>query len=196
MNLIFLTVAGFAMADDLFSTPPLPAQGYRIAQGCFGMRRHPIFRVRRMHKGIDLNQTPLGTPVRSIGPGKIVYAGWGKGFGRIVIIQHSNGYLSSYAHLSSFGKGIKIGAQVDSGTQIGRVGSTGYSTGPHLEFEIRKGWARSYQGFLAQKPIDPMLAMGRVLIASSRDRANHCTIGGWRGGQSAPRVSSRGAVTR
>jgi len=101
----------------------------------FGSRFHPILKEWRLHTGIDLAAS-WGTPVMASATGTVSYAGWLGGYGKCIIIMH-NGYLSTlYAHLSSI---LVEPDQVVAGsvTQIGRVGSTGYSTGPHLHFEIR-----------------------------------------------------------
>jgi len=108
----------------------------------FGWRRHPIFRVRKFHTGIDL-AGPHGTPVKAADSGNVIHAGWYGGYGKVVIISHGDGISTLYAHLSSIK--VKTGANVDKGEVIGNEGSTGYSTGPHLHFEVRvKG-----------KPVDP-----------------------------------------
>jgi murein DD-endopeptidase MepM/ murein hydrolase activator NlpD len=101
----------------------------------FGYRIHPIFKTRKMHTGIDL-AAPSGTPIRAADGGTIVFAGWRGGYGKTVIVQHGNGLATLYAHLSS----IKVGSgqSVGKGDVVGLVGSTGYSTGPHLHFEVRK----------------------------------------------------------
>ncbi|MFI2213371.1 peptidoglycan DD-metalloendopeptidase family protein [Streptomyces sp. NPDC020141] len=88
------------------------------------------------HTGVDFS-APTGTPVRSVGPGTVVSAGWSGAYGNEVVIRHSDGNHSQYAHLSSLS--VSAGQDVSGGTQIGGVGSTGNSTGPHLHFEIRTG---------------------------------------------------------
>jgi len=81
---------------------------------------------------------PYGTPVRSSGSGVVTYVGWRGGHGKTIIIKHRNGYRTLYGHLSSYGKGIRKGRRVDQGDMIGRVGSTGLSTGPHLHYTLYK----------------------------------------------------------
>jgi len=81
---------------------------------------------------------PTGTPVRSIGEGRVAFVGWKGGFGNQVIVQHSGGFKSYYGHLSRFRKGIRKGKYVKQGQVIGYVGSTGLSTGPHLDFRLQK----------------------------------------------------------
>jgi murein DD-endopeptidase MepM/ murein hydrolase activator NlpD len=100
----------------------------------FGYRIHPIFKVRRMHTGIDLSGS-MGTPIRAGDTGVVIQAGLRGGYGKTVVISHGGGLTSLYAHMSSIG--VSVGQSVARGDIIGKVGSTGYSTGPHLHFEIR-----------------------------------------------------------
>ncbi|MEM6761652.1 MAG: M23 family metallopeptidase [Pseudomonadota bacterium] len=102
----------------------------------FGMRRHPILRRRRMHNGVDW-AAPRGTRIYAAGDGVVKQAGWKAGYGRWVSIRHKNGYETGYAHQSRIAKGIRPGVRVKQGQIIGYVGSTGFSTGPHLHYEVR-----------------------------------------------------------
>ncbi len=104
----------------------------------FGMRRHPITRTMRSHTGVDYG-APSGTPVSCIADGTVTMARWNGGYGKFVEVQHSSGLRSRYGHLSSYGPGISPGRRVRQGQLVGRVGSTGFSTGPHLHFEILQG---------------------------------------------------------
>lgn len=113
-----------------------PLSFTRISSGYNLRRLHPIFKEVRPHPAIDY-AAPTGTPVKAIGTGTVTYAGWGKGAGRHIVLRHSNGYESIYMHLSGFAKGVKQGARVQQGRVIGYVGSTGYATGPHLDFRIK-----------------------------------------------------------
>lgn len=113
-----------------------PLSFTRISSGYNLRRKHPIFKEVRPHPAIDY-AAPTGTPVKAIGRGTVTYAGWGRGAGKHIILRHSNGYESIYMHLSGFAKGVKNGAKVEQGKVIGYVGSTGYSTGPHLDFRIK-----------------------------------------------------------
>ncbi len=105
----------------------------RMTSG-FGMRLHPIFGVQRMHTGIDID-APAGTPIVSVAYGVVTYAGWLGGYGNTIIIQHDDNHASLYAHMRSYAVDEK--KIVQQGEVIGYVGSTGWSTGPHLHFEIR-----------------------------------------------------------
>lgn len=112
---------------------PLPGGAFRSG---FGMRRHPILGYMRMHTGVDWS-APRGTPIIAAGDGVVLKAGWDKGgYGNQTLIQHPNGYVTSYNHQSAIAKGIKEGARVRQGQVIGWVGSTGQSTGPHLHYEV------------------------------------------------------------
>lgn len=107
-----------------------------ISSGYSGARYHPVTKTVSAHYQIDYAAT-VGTPVVATARGKVILAGWNGGWGNQVKIQHANGYLTQYAHLSKFGSGVKVGAQVAQGQIIGYVGSTGWSTGPHLDFGMR-----------------------------------------------------------
>jgi murein DD-endopeptidase MepM/ murein hydrolase activator NlpD len=112
----------------------------------FGYRRHPIIGVNRMHNGIDIG-SPYGTTVKAAAGGKIIQAGYFGGYGYSIIIYHGGGYATWYAHLSSIN--VSLGQMVERGYAIGRVGSTGFSTGPHLHFEIRiNGAPQNPMGYL------------------------------------------------
>lgn len=104
----------------------------------FGWRVHPIFRSRTFHSGLDIGG-PYGCSVRASNSGRVIYSGWYGGYGKVVIIDHGryNGSPTTtlYAHLSSYAVGV--GDYVAKGQTIAREGSTGYSTGPHLHFEVR-----------------------------------------------------------
>ena len=101
----------------------------------FGMRRHPIFRVRRMHNGVDYG-APTGTSIWASKTGTVIFAGWKGGYGNTVVIQHAGGVSTLYAHMSKLM--AEDGSFVTRGEVIGLVGSTGWSTGPHLHFEVRR----------------------------------------------------------
>lgn len=100
----------------------------------FGNRFHPILKVYKMHTGIDIG-VPRGTTVKASAPGYVILAGWAGGYGKCVIIDHGGYWSTLYAHMDSIS--VSLNQQVSAGQMVGKVGSTGYSTGPHLHFEIR-----------------------------------------------------------
>jgi len=124
---------------------------YRVSSG-FGYRIHPIFGTRRLHTGIDIgrNLNPPksidGAAIVAAGAGTVVSAGWRSGYGNTVVIDHGNGVATLYAHQPNGGIRVWAGQKVGKGDRIGTVGSTGYSTGPHLHFEVR----------VNGDPVDPM----------------------------------------
>lgn len=101
----------------------------------FGSRTHPSTRKIRFHAGIDIS-APRGTPVNSSMSGKVTYAGWRRGYGLVVVIDHGKGVETVYAHCSKLA--VKVGQQVNTGQRIGYVGNTGVATGSHLHFEVRR----------------------------------------------------------
>jgi murein DD-endopeptidase MepM/ murein hydrolase activator NlpD len=111
-----------------------PINGARLSSS-FGMRKHPIDGYNKMHKGTDF-AAPMGTPIMASGDGVIIRARWCGGGGNCVKIKHNSTYKTVYAHMKSFGRGIREGIRVKQGQIIGYVGSTGNSTGPHLHYEV------------------------------------------------------------
>lgn len=99
-------------------------------------RKHPVLNKFRAHRGTDY-AAPTGTPIKSTGDGKVIFAGRKGGFGNCVIIQHGSRYQTLYAHLSKFNRNARKGRRIKQGQVIGYVGSTGLATGPHLHFEFR-----------------------------------------------------------
>jgi murein DD-endopeptidase MepM/ murein hydrolase activator NlpD len=112
-----------------------PLKYSRIASGFSSARMHPILRIVRPHHGVDY-AAAVGTPVYTIGDGTITSAGYEDQSGRIVRIRHNSVYSTAYLHLQGFANGIKAGAYVKQGDVIGYVGSSGLSTGPHLDFRV------------------------------------------------------------
>jgi murein DD-endopeptidase MepM/ murein hydrolase activator NlpD len=129
---------------------PFESQAFPRISSRFGSRYHPVLKRRRMHDGLDIPK-PYGTPVYPARSGRVTEAGWNEGYGQIVIIKHNNGETTRYGHMSK--TTVKVGDLVQRGkTMIGRVGSTGISTGPHLHFEVR-----DKNG----KPVNPTTKIGR-----------------------------------
>lgn len=113
-----------------------PLSFRKITSGFSGARLHPITRTVMAHYQIDY-AAPIGTPVVASARGTVTQAGWVGGWGKIIRMKHDNGYTTHYAHLSNFAKGIRSGVHVAQGQTIGYVGSTGWSTGPHLDYGMR-----------------------------------------------------------
>jgi murein DD-endopeptidase MepM/ murein hydrolase activator NlpD len=122
-----------------------------IVTSAFGYRRDPILGREnvRFHAGVDLGGEN-GDVINASGPGRVVSAGWLGGHGRTVVVQHAAGYQTMYAHLRQIV--TSIGAEVETGSPIGLMGSSGRSTGPHLHFEVRRGGV----------PLDPLEVLGPV----------------------------------
>jgi murein DD-endopeptidase MepM/ murein hydrolase activator NlpD len=104
-------------------------------RGGFGMRYHPILHYTRPHNGVDW-AAPVGTPIFAAGNGVVVKSGFTSGYGRRVEIEHVNGYVTTYNHMSGFGRGIREGVRISQGQVVGYLGSSGLSTGPHLHYEV------------------------------------------------------------
>jgi len=120
--------------ERLASLPVIkPTEGMLISG--FGMRNHPIYKILRMHEGVDF-KADKGDPVYATGDGTIIYAGWQGGFGNYIRIDHGDKIESAYAHLSRFESSLRVGKKVKRGDIIGYAGSTGLSAGPHLHYEI------------------------------------------------------------
>jgi murein DD-endopeptidase MepM/ murein hydrolase activator NlpD len=122
-----------------------PLKFSRISSRFSSSRLHPVLRIRRPHFGVDY-AAPLGTPVLAVGDGKVISATSENGSGKMVRIVHNSVHSTAYLHLSRFGAGIRPGVTVRQGDVIGYVGSSGLSTGPHLDF-------RFYQN---GSPVDPL----------------------------------------
>ncbi len=122
-----------------------PLKYSRISSRFTYRRLHPVHRVYRAHTGVDY-AAPSGTPVVAVADGVVVFKGWGGGGGNTLKIKHAGNLQSGYLHLRGFAKGIKQGSRVSQGDVIGYVGSTGTSTGPHLDFRL---WRNG-------TPIDPL----------------------------------------
>lgn len=114
-----------------------PLKFSRISSKFSNSRMHPVLRIRRPHHGVDY-AAPKGTPVHTIGNGTVIKASYAGGAGRMVTVKHNNGYTTSYLHLAGFGPGIRPGASLSQGQVVGYVGSSGLSTGPHLDFRVYK----------------------------------------------------------
>ncbi len=129
---------------------PFAGWGWGRISSTFGERYHPILHRTRFHDGLDIAK-PWGTPVYPARSGRVIQAGWSEGYGELIVIRHSDGATTRYGHLSKIL--VKVGQLVQRGkTLIGRVGSTGLSTGPHLHFEVRDR---------NNHPVNPKTKIGR-----------------------------------
>lgn len=139
----------------------------RISSG-FSMRTHPISGVWKAHKGIDYSAAH-GTPIRAVGDGVVDFAGVKGGYGNFIQIKHWASYSTAYAHMSRLAPGVRRGTKVSQGDIIGYVGSTGWSTGPHLHFEFRVNNEARDPGKVAlvqQAPLSPA-EMARFRMAAA-----------------------------
>ncbi|MCD8564252.1 MAG: M23 family metallopeptidase [Burkholderiaceae bacterium] len=126
----------------------------------FGKRMHPIHKRWKMHAGIDF-AAPTGTPIRATGDGIVDFIGNKGGYGKTIVLRHPNNITTLFAHQSRFAKGLKRGDRVAQGEIIGYVGSTGWSTGPHLHYEFR----------VNDKPVDPLgIKMPEAVVLDNKQR--------------------------
>jgi murein DD-endopeptidase MepM/ murein hydrolase activator NlpD len=144
----------------------------RITSGFTRRRFHPLLKVHRPHLAVDY-VAPTGAPVVAVASGAVVSATFDRSNGRMVRLRHARGYETYYLHLSAFGPGIRAGTRVSQGRLIGRVGSTGLATGPHLDYRLRKNGAfvdplREHRNM---PPGDPVPAAARAAFETTRDRA-------------------------
>ncbi|MCL6480382.1 MAG: peptidoglycan DD-metalloendopeptidase family protein [Firmicutes bacterium] len=141
--------------------------GGRISSRFSYSRFHPVLRRHRPHLGVDY-AAPIGTPVQAVGDGRVVFAGRRPGEGKMVHLRHANGYETMYLHLSAIL--VRPGEHVSQGQVIGRVGSTGLSTGPHLDFRVLQHGR--YRNFLALRlpPAQPVAHKDWEEFVAVRDR--------------------------
>ena len=146
-----------------------PLKFTRISSGYSNARRHPVTKKIRPHHGIDY-AAPMGTPVRAVADGTVVLKTRKKADGNILKIKHPGNLMSGYLHLQKFAKGIKQGSRVTQGQVIGYVGSTGYSTGPHLDFRIWKGGKPINPLNIPQRPAEPIAKANRERFDKVKER--------------------------
>ncbi|MBS7350684.1 MAG: M23 family metallopeptidase [Comamonas sp.] len=135
----------------------------------FSNRLHPIHKTWRKHLGTDF-AAPTGTPVRTVGDGVVEFAGWQNGYGNVVFVKHDNtSHVTVYAHLSRID--VRVGQKLDQGDNLGAVGSTGWSTGPHLHFEFRvNGVHQDPQTIIAANADTPMTERMKKNFHSKADQ--------------------------
>lgn len=132
-----------------------PLKFSRISSHFTHARKHPILKIVRPHTGVDY-AAPAGTPVMSIGDGTVIEKKFTRGGGNTVKIKHNSIYTSAYLHLKGYGNGIAVGSRVSQGQVIGYVGSTGLSTGPHLDFRVWKSGTPINPLTMESPPVEPV----------------------------------------
>lgn len=142
-----------------------PLNYKRISSKFTYARKHPVYKVVRPHTGVDY-AAPAGTPVVAIGDGVVIEKGYKGGGGNSVKIRHNSTYTTAYLHLSKYGKDIAVGKRVNQGQVIGYVGSTGASTGPHLDFRVWKGGSPIDPLKMVSPPVEPIPATLRPTFDS------------------------------
>jgi murein DD-endopeptidase MepM/ murein hydrolase activator NlpD len=148
----------------------MPIPYARLSSG-FGARRHPVLGRMRMHKGVDY-AARSGTPIMAAGDARVQFVGWKGGYGRAVILDHGRGHTTLYGHMSSFAK-IRPGQRIAQGTVIGRVGSTGMSTGPHLHYEFRVNGVHRNPLSMTMPPPEPLRGAALTAFQNETRRALH-----------------------
>ena len=146
-----------------------PLKFTRISSKFSNARLHPVLKKYRPHHGVDY-AAPAGTPVRAVADGTITNKSFDKAAGNMLKIKHPGNLTSGYLHLRGFAKGIKVGARVSQGQVIGYVGSTGRSTGPHLDFRLWKGSTAINPLNVPQKPSEPISKENRERFENIRNR--------------------------
>lgn len=146
----------------------MPIPYARLSSG-FGARRHPVLGRMRMHKGVDY-AAGTGTPIMAAGDARVQFVGWKGGYGRAVILDHGRGHTTLYGHMSGFAK-IRPGQRIAQGTVIGRVGSTGMSTGPHLHYEFRVNGVHRNPLSMTMPPPEPLGGAALVAFKNETRRA-------------------------
>ena len=147
-----------------------PLKYTRISSKFSKARLHPVYKVNRPHHGVDY-AAPAGTPVHAVADGTVTFRGWDRGGGGNTIkIKHAGNLETGYLHLKNFAKGISVGTRVSQGQLIGYVGSTGASTGPHLDFRIKKNGTPIDPLKMPQEPAEPISAANKAAFEAVRDR--------------------------
>ncbi len=146
-----------------------PLKFTRISSRFSNARLHPIYRVYRPHHGVDY-AAPKGTPVHAVADGVVIFKGWGGGGGNTLKIKHAGNLVTGYLHLSGYAKGIANGTHVSQGQLIGYVGSTGASTGPHLDYRIWKNGTPIDPLKVPQEPAEPVAKENMAKFEAVRDR--------------------------
>ncbi|HVL01228.1 MAG TPA: peptidoglycan DD-metalloendopeptidase family protein [Dongiaceae bacterium] len=137
-----------------------PVDFARISSHFNLSRKHPVLHTIRAHKGTDYAAS-RGTPIKATGDGKVIFAGWKGGYGRVVIIQHAQGIQTLYGHMNGFARNVRAGSRVNQGQLIGYVGNTGLATGPHVHYEFHVNGS-------VRNPVTVKLPMANPIAASEK----------------------------
>lgn len=156
------------MMASIPAIQPLDSRSMRGPISGFGARIHPVYKIRKMHSGIDFT-APVGTPIYATGNGRVEAVGADSGYGRRVIINHGYTYKTLYGHMSKFA--VKTGQQVKRGDLIGYVGNTGTSTGPHLHYEVHKNGQPVNPVNFIYSDLTPMEYMAILEAASQENQS-------------------------
>ena len=171
-----------------------PLRYSRISSGYSRWRLHPILKIYRPHPGIDY-AAPIGTPVATVGDGRVIFRGWRNGYGRCITIRHNNHYTTTYGHLSRYAAPSEVGSMVKQGEVIGYVGASGLASGPHLDFRMKKDGSfvnPLKTRFPAARPVpDEYLEDFKKRVASLEGTLDHLMAEGER--QNAPPVAMAGS---
>ncbi len=156
-----------AKSDRSVEERPVTSSVVKV-NSVYGYRRDPFTRRAKFHSGVDL-KARRGDPVGASHPGVVEFAGWHRGYGNLVIVNHGGGITTYYAHLSAFE--VSEGDRVDRGTIIGRAGSTGRATSPHLHYELRvDGNPVNPMQTLALDPTSDYFNESRPMVDAGRDQ--------------------------
>ena len=157
-----------ALEDGLRAIPQVSPTSGPMVSSSYGYRRDPFTGAGAMHSGLDF-KGPTGSPIYAAAAGRVSFVGTKSGYGKVVEVDHGNGLMTRYAHMSAFG--ARVGQVVEAGTRIGAIGSTGRSTGPHLHFEVRiNNRAVDPRPFLETAPdvLEKVRRAGRARTAAER----------------------------
>lgn len=146
-----------------------PLKYSRISSRFSNARLHPVYKVYRPHHGVDY-AAPKGTPVHAVADGTVSFKGWGGGGGNTLKIKHAGNLMTGYLHLSRYAKGISRGTRVRQGQLIGYVGSTGTSTGPHLDYRVWRNGKTINPLTIPQAPAEPIAKANTAAFEYVRDR--------------------------
>lgn len=153
----YKSVAQYNSQQSMFLLTPLRERS-RITSP-FGLRTHPVSGKCKGHKGVDY-PAQKGTPIHATADGKVSFIGAQRGYGKVIYLDHSNGYSTVYAHQSRFQQGLKEGSSIKKGQVIGYVGATGVATGNHLHYELR----------VDNQPVDPIQTKQQMMTSTFANR--------------------------